>query len=157
MRTREMIKAMREMVRDMGRTIRLNVNGEHRKSRVLYVPIALVCPDDKTTRVEITYDGYLSIMGWDGKEGCGDNAETFKREEIERLYTAMREMGNEEVPRDCWGYPIEVGQRVSWCDPETGERSEYKVYEIHNEELVRLTSPYGECEAMPHECKILSN
>lgn len=157
MRKREMIKAMREIVRDLGKTKKWFTNDNVFTSRVLYVPIALVCEDDKTTEVEITHDGYLDIMGWDGTEGCGDHAEAFKREEIKRLYNAMREMGGEMDARDCWGYPLKVGQRVLWFDPETGNRSEYEVYQIHSSEMVKLSNDYGECEAMPHECKILSN
>jgi len=153
----QMIKAMREIVRDLGKTRKSYANNHVLTSRVLFVPIALVCEDDKTTEVEITHDGYLDIMGWDGTEGCGDHAEKFTREEITRLYTAMREMGGEMDARDAWGYPLKVGQRVAWRDPETQERSEYEVYEIHSAEMVKLWSKYGECEAQPHECKILSN
>ena len=55
----QMIKAMREIVRDLGRNRKLFVGNQVKTCRVLFVPIALVCEDDKTTEVEITYDGYL--------------------------------------------------------------------------------------------------
>lgn len=157
MTKKQMIKAMREMVRDLGKTKKSFTNDKVFTSQVLNVPIALVCEDDKTTEVEITHDGYLDIMGWDGTEGLGDHAEKFKLEEIKRLYDAMCEMGGEMDARDCWGYPLKIGQRVYWYDPETGNRSEYEVYEIHSAELVKLHSEHGECEAMPHECKIIMN
>ena len=96
----QMIKAMREIVRDLGKTQKSFTNDKVFTSQVLNVPIALVCEDDKTTEVEITHDGYLDIMGWDGTEGCGDHAEKFKLKEIKRLYDAMCEMGGEmdEMP-----------------------------------------------------------
>lgn len=156
MRKREIIKAMRGIVRELGRDCKIFVGNHVKTNRVLFVPIALVYEDDKTTCVEITYDGYLDIMGWDGTEGLGDHAEKFKREDLERLYAAMCEMGGEMDARDCWGYPLKVGQRVTWRDPETQERKEYEVYEIHSAELVKLSNAYGECEAQPHECKILN-
>lgn len=157
MTKRELIKAMREIVRDLGRKCKSFEGNKVLTSRVLRVPVAIVCEGDKTTEVEITHDGHLDIMGWDGIEGCGDHAETFKREELERLYAAMSEMGGEMDARDCWGYPLKVGQHVAWTDPETGNRSEYDVYQIHSSEMVKLSNAYGECEAMPHECKILEN
>ena len=84
----EKLKAMREIVRDLGRKC-------HYQGKVNYtltVPIVIVCEDDTCTEVEIDYAGRLCISGWDGTEGLGDYAEKFKDEEIDRLYTAMLKM-----------------------------------------------------------------
>lgn len=156
MRKREMIKAMHEIVRDLGRNQKIFCGEKVLSSRLLRVPIALVCSDDLTTEVEITHDGHLDIMGWDGNEGCGDHAETFTHKEIETLYTYMLTM-REEEPRDVFGYIIKKGDLVWWRDPETGKRSKYEVYDDPTEEMVRLWNKHGECEAYARECRIITN
>lgn len=81
-----------------------NANGEKRtyfdpnggvskRSRVLTVPVAIVCEDDTCTEVEVFDDGSpMEITGWDGTEGLGDTADTYKDEEIEKLYNALFDM-----------------------------------------------------------------
>ena len=86
----EKIKAMRKIVRNLGRKNYY----KGRMCQTLTVPIVIVCEDDTCTEVEIGYDGRLCIMGWDGTEGLGDYAEKFKDEEIDKLYTAMVGMAN---------------------------------------------------------------
>jgi hypothetical protein len=55
---------------------------------------------------------------------------------------------------DANGCEIHKGDHVLWCDPETGNTSEYEVYEEPTEDMVKLSSSYGECEALPKECTI---
>ena len=88
MKREEKIKAMREIVRDLGR--KWFNNGK--VAYGLYVPIVIVCEDDTCTDVQIDYDGKLSIMGWDGTEGVGDYAEKFSDNDIDKLYDAMLKM-----------------------------------------------------------------
>ena len=54
------------------------------------------------------------------------------------------------------GRVMHVGDRVLWRDPETGESTEYVVYDVHSADLVRLSNDYSECEALPGECTIVS-
>ena len=82
------IKAMREMVRDLGR--KWFYNGK--VAYGLYVPVVIVCEDDTCTDVEIDFDGKLCISGWDGTEGLGDYAEKYSDEDINKLYDAMQKM-----------------------------------------------------------------
>lgn len=58
-------------------------------SRVLSLPVSVVCDDDERTEVEVLADGTIEITGWDGNEGLGDTADTFTDEEIERVYNAL--------------------------------------------------------------------
>lgn len=61
-------------------------------SKYMTVPLAIVCEDDKYTEVELFEDGSIDITGWDGTEGMGDSADTFKDEEIEKIYNALFDM-----------------------------------------------------------------
>lgn len=58
-------------------------------SRVMSLPVAVVCEDDERTEVEVLADGTIEITGWDGGEGLGDTADTFTDAEIERVYNAL--------------------------------------------------------------------
>ena len=59
---------------------------------------------------------------------------------------------------------IHKGMQCRWYDPE-GESDESIVYEVYEEPdldrcdpeeaIIRLTSPYGEVEAWPHECEVV--
>lgn len=61
-----------------------------RTSRVLTVPVAIVCEDDTCTEVEVFDDGSpMEITGWNGTDGLGDDANTYTDAEIEKLYNAL--------------------------------------------------------------------
>lgn len=62
---------------------------------------------------------------------------------------------NEPTPLDCNQQPINVGDAVLWTDPQTNAESLYIVYKIVNEEMICLSNPYGECEALPNDCKVI--
>ena len=55
------------------------------------------------------------------------------------------------------GKPIHKGDIVKWYDPcpEGDKVSRYEVYEEPTEDMVRLWSKYGECEALPEECEVV--
>lgn len=90
----EMIKAMREMVRDLGKTIKWAYQGQWHERKVVTVPMVLVCEDDTCTLVEFRDGGRLEITGWDGTEGLGDYAEKFTEEELRKVYNAMLKMAS---------------------------------------------------------------
>ncbi|MBO4544140.1 MAG: hypothetical protein J5725_13300 [Bacteroidales bacterium] len=59
-----------------------------------------------------------------------------------------------EVPTDINGKVINVGNKVIWHDPaEESEDQEYEVYEIRDD-VICLSSEFGECEALAKECEI---
>lgn len=58
-------------------------------SKVLSVPVAIVCEDDTSTEVEVFEDGTIEITGWDGTDGIGDDASEFSDEEIDKLFNAF--------------------------------------------------------------------
>lgn len=58
-------------------------------SKVLTVPVAIVCEDDTSTEVEVFEDGTMEIMGWDGTEGLGDTADCYTDAEINKLFNAF--------------------------------------------------------------------
>lgn len=66
--------------------------GVSKRSRVLRVPVAIVCEDDTCTEVEVFADGSMEITGWNGTDGLGDTADTYTDEEIEKLYNALFDM-----------------------------------------------------------------
>jgi uncharacterized Zn ribbon protein len=57
---------------------------------------------------------------------------------------------------DVEGREIMKGDKVIWTDPETGHKAKYEVFGEPNAEMVQLTSRYGECEALPSECLVIS-
>lgn len=57
---------------------------------------------------------------------------------------------------DTLGAAIREGDRVLWTDPEMGDAQEYEVWDASREDMVRLSSEWGECEALPQECTIVS-
>lgn len=61
----------------------------------------------------------------------------------------------EEKAYDKNGREIHKGDSVIWVDPETGNKTEYEVYEEPTEEMVKLANDYGECEAFPCECILI--
>ena len=61
-------------------------------SKVLSVPVAIVCEDDTSTEVEVFEDGTIEITGWDGTDGIGDNASEFSDKEIDKLFNAFYNM-----------------------------------------------------------------
>lgn len=66
--------------------------GVSKRSRVLRVPVAIVCEDDTYTEVEVFADGSVNITGWNDTDGLGDTADTYTDEEIEKLYNALFDM-----------------------------------------------------------------
>lgn len=72
----------------------------------------------------------------------------------ESVKRVLREW-EEEIVYDRKGNEIHNGSIVIWRDPETGHKSRYKVYEEPTEDMVKLWSKYGECEALPHECIVV--
>ena len=60
-----------------------------------------------------------------------------------------------DVVIDRKGKQIHKGDTVIWIDPETGHKSKYQVYDRPLEEMVKLWSKYGECEALPSECIVV--
>ena len=59
------------------------------------------------------------------------------------------------APLDRNGNEIKKGDKVLWHDPEGLTSAEYEVFDTH-EEIVYLSNSYGECEALPQECEIIS-
>lgn len=59
------------------------------------------------------------------------------------------------IARDCNGKVIREGDLVAWRDPETGVETLYEVYDEPTEDMVRLWSFLGECEALPSECLVI--
>ena len=80
-----------------------------------------------------------------------EDAETNKdlMDEYDKAYD------DEDAVIDANGYTIKKGDIVVWTDPETGNKAEYEVYEEPTEEMVKLWSKYGECEAYPWECRVI--
>lgn len=89
----EKIKAMREMVRDMGETFKWEYNGQWHERKVVRLITGEVCEDYIYTEVEFTDNGTLEIIDFDGEgTGCGDYAVKFTKEEIDMVYNAMLKM-----------------------------------------------------------------
>ena len=61
-----------------------------------------------------------------------------------------------EIAYDINGKEIKEGDKVIWTDPEFGYKAEYEVWGTPNEEMVKLWSPDGACEALPEECEVIS-
>lgn len=90
MTKREMIKAMREVVRDLGKTIKWAYQGQWHERKVVRLITDVVCDDYVYTEVEITDNGTLEITDYDGEgSGLGDYAEKFTEEELRKVYNAM--------------------------------------------------------------------
>ena len=83
-----------------------------------------------------------------------EDAETNKdlMDEYDKAYDDEDE---EDAVIDANGYIIKKGDKVIWTDPDTGNKAEYEVYEEPTEEMVKLWSEHGECEAHPWECRIM--
>ena len=58
---------------------------------------------------------------------------------------------------DMNGNEIHKGDFVLWIDPETSRRTKYQVYEEPTEDMVKLWSRHGECEAYPAECILVKH
>lgn len=85
-----MLKAMREIVRDLGRKCTwTDTNGVERKNYTLTLNSVILFEGDICTEVCIDSNGRLSIDGWDGEEGGGNYAEEYSEEVIEKVYNAM--------------------------------------------------------------------
>ena len=82
-----------------------------------------------------------------------EDADTYKdlADEYDSCYDD--EDGDEVI--DANGYIIKKGDKVTWANPETGNKAEYEVYEEPTEEMVKLRNEHGECEAHPWECRII--
>ena len=94
------------------------------------------------------------------EEGNAEFCELFLVEDAETNEDLMEEYNNAyndeyEAVVDANGYIIKNDDKVIWTDPETGNKAEYVVYEEPTEEMVRLWSEYGECEAYPWECRVI--
>ncbi len=72
----------------------------------------------------------------------------------EQILEYLRENLCECAVCDANGCEIHKGDHVVWQDPETGNVSRYEVYEEPTEDMVKLWSNNGECEALPKECTI---
>ena len=59
------------------------------------------------------------------------------------------------IAYDKRGNEIHKGDMVIWFDPETGRKTKYEVYEEPTEDMVKLWSRYGECEALTRECLVV--
>lgn len=54
------------------------------------------------------------------------------------------------------GVEIHTGDKVIWTDPDDGHQAEYEVYDKYpTQDMVKLWSEYGECEALPQECEVI--
>lgn len=90
MNKNQMLKAMREIVRDLGRkSTWTNANGVKCENYTLTLESLILFEGDICTEVCIDSDGRLSIEGWDGTEGGGNYAEEYSDDVIERVYNAM--------------------------------------------------------------------
>ena len=90
-----------------------------------------------------------------------EDAETYKdlMDEYDKAYDDDEddedEDEDEEAVVDANGYVIKKGDKVIWTDPETGNKVKYEVYEEPTAEMVKLANEYGECEALPWECRVI--
>jgi hypothetical protein len=96
------------------------------------------------------------------KEGHAEFCELLLVEDAETNKDLMNEYDNaynaeddEDEVIDANGYVIKKGDKVTWTNPETGNKAEYEVYEEPTEEMVKLCNEHGECEAHPWECRIM--
>ena len=96
------------------------------------------------------------------EEGNAEFCELLLVEDAETNKDLMNEYDNayndeddEDAVIDANGYTIKKGDKVTWTDPETGNKAEYEVYEEPTEEMVKLWNEHGECEAYPWECRIM--
>lgn len=62
----------------------------------------------------------------------------------------------DEKAYDIKGCEIHKGDIVIWTDPETRRKVKYEVYEEPSSEMVKMANKYGECEALPEECLVIS-
>lgn len=92
------------------------------------------------TADELAYERYKN-----GEYTYEDYLDVCEQEDCVPIGKALDKNGNE----------ITNGDIVLWTDPETNEKTEFFVYDIHNEELVKLYNDYSECEALPSECEII--
>lgn len=58
-------------------------------TKLIKVPVPIVCEDDTCTEVEVYPDGHIEITGWNGTDGIGDDASEFSDEEIDKLFNAF--------------------------------------------------------------------
>lgn len=79
------------------------------------------------------------------------NSDPTDEELLDYLRKNLCEEGHAYDANSC---EIQEGDRVLWRDPETGNTAEYVVYEKPTEDMVKLWSDFGECEALPKECVI---
>lgn len=86
------LKAMREIVRDLGEVTKWTDNGEDYEMVELMVLGVLLHEDDVYTSVEIDHFGQLNIGGYDGNEGWANDADKTSEEDIDRLYEEMLDM-----------------------------------------------------------------
>ena len=89
-----------------------------------------------------------------------EDAETYKdlMDEYDNAYNDEDdedEDEEDETALDANGYVIKKGDKVIWTDPETGNKVKYEVYEEPTAEMVKLANEYGECEALPWECRVI--
>ena len=85
-----MMKAMHEIVRDLGRKCTwTDANGGKHENYTITLESLILFEGDICTEVCIDSDGRLCIDGWDGTEGEGNYAEEYSDEVIERVYNAM--------------------------------------------------------------------
>ena len=90
MNKNQTLKAMREIVRDLGRKCTwADANGMVHENYTLTLKSVILFEGDICTEVCIDSEGRLSIDGWDGEEGGGNYAENYSEEVIEKVYNAM--------------------------------------------------------------------
>lgn len=109
-------------------------------------------PDDDEIRDGVDFD--TDSLGVDGDEFIVVKDIPKNKEDIgEDSYIDIYE----KLPvLDKRGKPIHKDDIVDWHDPETKRISRYMVYEEPTEDMVKLWSRYGECEALPEECVVFT-
>ena len=134
-------------------------------------------PTKKARNISVDKDGnYVSANAW-GADYVSENKQyktsTNMKRKIRLTEQDLHRIVKESVKRvlresefddfdndfgvaiDREGKQIHKGDVVIWIDPETGRRSKYEVYEEPTEDMVKLWSKYGECEALPSECVVV--
>ena len=90
MKRQETLKAMREIVRDLGETITWEDNGVKQTFSELMLLNILLRENDVYTSVFIDHYGQLCLSGYDGvSKGWANLADHFGKETIYRVYAAM--------------------------------------------------------------------
>ncbi len=111
-------------------------------------------PDTEEDREGYWLEHNNIALGVDGDEfiivkDIPNNKENIGIDSLIDIYKKMPVLDRE-------GNPICKGDIVDWYDPETEDIRRYEVYEEPTEDMVKLWSAYGECEALPCECEVVT-